>query len=313
MKSFDQIFSDLLPQLEELEGLRQQQYNGAKKWVSLCIGTGVLTVLAFIAIRHPAALVVGGLIAAAFYFGGYYTAERKYINEFKDKVFSKIVAAINPGLTYNKSQYISKENFYASKIFTETANRYSGEDHISGMVGKTEIYFSEIEAKERRQGNKGRTYYVTFFKGLFMIADFHKNFNGHTLVLPDTAEKIFGFLGKKLQSWNFSREQVVHMEDAEFEKEFVVYSNDQVEARYILSTSMIQRILEMKKKYNTSVYLSFINSKVFIALKQNQNLFEPDFKEKITNSDYIQKFYNELGACLSIVDDLNLNTRIWSK
>ncbi len=146
-----------------------------------------------------------------------------------------------------------------------------------------------------------------------MIADFHKNFHGQTLVLPDTAEKLFGFLGKKFQSWNFTREQVVHMENADFEKEFVVYSNDQVEARYILSTSMIQRILDLKKKYNTKVYLSFINSKVFVAIYSDQNLFEPKFKESISNSDYIRTFYSELCDCLSIVDDLNLNTRIWSK
>ncbi len=146
-----------------------------------------------------------------------------------------------------------------------------------------------------------------------MIADFHKNFHGHTIVLPDTAEKIFGFLGKKMQSWNFTRDEVVHVENAEFEKEFVVYSNDQVEARYILSISMLQRILDLKKKYNTNIYLSFINSKVFVAIQHNNNLFEPAFKESITNTDYIRKFYTELASCLSIVDDLSLNTRIWSK
>ena len=103
------------------------------------------------------------------------------------------------------------------------------------------------------------------------------------------------------------------MENAEFEKEFVVYSNDQVEARYILSTSMVQRILDLRKNYNTKVYLSFINSKVFLAFENSGNLFEPKFKQSITDSDYIRVFYKELRDCLSIVDDLNLNTRIWSK
>jgi hypothetical protein len=313
MKPFNQIFSELLPQLEELELSRQQQYRSAKKWLNITIGIGIATVVVLLFVRHPATIFIGGLIAAAFYFLGYYPKEKRYKEEFKDKVFHRIIQAVNPNLGYNKSQFISEAKFFESKIFTERADRYSGEDHISGMVDKTEIEFSELHTQEKRTGNKGRTYYVTIFKGLFMIADFHKNFQGHTLVLPDTAEKLFGFLGKKFQSWNFTREQVVHMENAEFEKEFVVYSNDQVEARYILSTSMIQRILDLKKKYNTKVYLSFINSKVFVALYNDQNLFEPKFKESITNSDYIRTFYSELCDCLSIVDDLNLNTRIWSK
>ena len=316
MKPFEQIFSELLPQLEELELSRQQQYKGAKKWLNITIGIGVTSVLLLLVIKHPVVIIAGGIIAAACYFIGYYSAAKKYKNEFKDKVFTKILHAVNPNLSYNKSGFIAKEKFFESRIFTERADRYSGEDYISGMADKTQIEFSELHTQERRVTHNGKStqvHYVTIFKGLFMIADFHKNFNGHTIVLPDTAEKLFGFLGKKLQNWNFTRDEVVHMENAEFENEFVVYSNDQVEARYILSTSMIQRILELKKKYNTNVYLSFINSKVFVALQYNKQLFEPAFKESITNSDYIRTFYNELGACLSIVDDLNLNTRIWSK
>jgi len=260
MKPFEQIFSELLPQLEELELLRQQQYGKAKKWLNISIGIAVLTLLVFWAVKHPAVIIGGVLIAAGFFFGGYYAASREYKNEFKDKIFTKILHAVNPNLVYNKAQYISKENFYQSKIFTERADRYSGEDHISGMVEKTQVEFSELHAQERRvtsNGKQTQVHYVTFFKGLFMIADFHKNFNGHTIVLPDTAEKLFGFLGKKLQDWNFTRDEVVHMENAEFEKEFVVYSNDQVEARYILSVSTIQRILDLKKKFNTNVYISF--------------------------------------------------------
>ncbi len=316
MKPFEQIFSELLPQLEELELSRQQQYKGAKKWLNIAIGIGITSLVLLIVIKHPAVIIVGGIIAAASYFGGYYLAAKKYKNEFKDTVFTKILHAVNPGLGYNKSGFISKDKFFESRIFTERADRYSGEDYISGLVDKTQIEFSELHTQERRVTSNGKTttvHYVTIFKGLFMIADFHKNFHGHTIVLPDTAEKLFGFIGKKLQDWNFTRDEVVHMENAEFEKEFVVYSNDQVEARYILSTSMIQRILDLKKKYNTSVYLSFINSKVFVAMQYNKQLFEPAFKESITNSDYIRTFYNELSACLSIVDDLNLNTRIWSK
>jgi len=316
MKPFEQIFSELLPQLEELELSRQQQYSKAKKWLNIAIGIWVATVLVLFFIRHPATIFIGGLIAAAVYFIGYFPAAKRYKNEFKDTVFTKILYAVNPALAYNKSGFISKENFYESKIFTERADRYSGEDFISGMMDKTQIEFSELHTQERRVTSNGKTtqvHYVTFFKGFFMIADFHKNFHGQTIVLPDTAEKLFGFLGKKLQNWNFTRDELVTLENPEFEKEFVVYSNDQVEARYILSTTMVERILELKRKYNTSVYLSFINSKVFVALQHNKNLFEPEFKQSITNSDYIRTFYNELGACLSIVDDLNLNTRIWSK
>ena len=72
------------------------------------------------------------------------------------------------------------------------------------------------------------------------MADFNKNFNGHTVVLPDTAEKILGKFGQSLQSMS-SRGELVKLEDPEFEKEFCVYGDDQVEARYILSPALMKR------------------------------------------------------------------------
>ena len=68
-------------------------------------------------------------------------------------------------------------------------------------------------------------------------ADFNKNFQGRTIILPDFAQNAFGdFIGSWLQSKNQAREELVKMDNPDFEKEFVVYSNDQIEARYILST-----------------------------------------------------------------------------
>ena len=69
-----------------------------------------------------------------------------------------------------------------------------------------------------------------------------------TLLYPDTAEKMFGKFGQSLQSLNgkmaHGGRDVVKLEDPEFEKEFVVYAHDQVEARYVLSPSLMRRLLE---------------------------------------------------------------------
>ena len=43
-----------------------------------------------------------------------------------------------------------------------------------------------------------------------------------------------------------SHGELVKLEDPEFEKSFVVYSGNQTEARYILSTSLMRRILDYK-------------------------------------------------------------------
>ena len=71
--------------------------------------------------------------------------------------------------------------------------------------------------------------------------------------------KLFGRLGRKLQSLNVFRGELIRLEDPEFESHFVVYGSDQIEARYILSTSLMARITDFKEKTGKKIYLCSLN------------------------------------------------------
>jgi len=131
--------------------------------------------------------------------------------------------------------------------------------------------------------------------------------------LPDTAEKLFGQFGKMLQSWNKLRGQLIKLEDPEFEKYFVVYGDDQIEARYILSPSLMARIVDFREKTGQKIYLSFVGSMVFVAIPYTRNLFEPRIFQTMLDFSQIQEYFEDLQLAISIVDEMDLNTRIWSK
>ena len=235
-----------------------------------------------------------------------------YVREFKGTIIQKIVRFIDDNLRYAVHRYIPKSTFMTSEIFKTKPNRYKGDDYVSGKVGTTQIEFSELHAEYESGSGKNRSR-RTVFKGLFFIADFNKHFTCKTIVLPDTAEKLFGGFGKMFQSWNVLRGQLIKLEDPEFEKFFVVYGNDQIQARYILSTSLMARIVDFKRKTNRPVYLSFVGSKVFVAVSYTKNLFEPRFFRTILDFELVEEYFEDLQLAIGIVDDLNLNTRIWSK
>lgn len=237
---------------------------------------------------------------------------RGYVAKFKSLVIERIVHFIDENLNYDADECIDKSTFMLSKIFTTKPNRYKGDDLVWGKVGATKIKFSEIHAEHESGSGKNRRRY-TVFKGLFFIGDFNKDFTTQTVVLPDTAEKLFGYLGQKLQSLNIFRGQLIKLDDPEFEKHFVVYGNDQIQARYILSTSLMERIVEFKKKTGRKIYLSFVGSMVFVAVSYTRSLFEPRIFKTLLDFDPIRKYFEDLQLAIGIVDDLNLNTRIWSK
>ncbi|MHC4194311.1 MAG: DUF3137 domain-containing protein [Planctomycetota bacterium] len=235
-----------------------------------------------------------------------------YVREFKATIIHKIITFIDDNLTYASHRFIPKSTFMASEIFKTRPNRYKGDDYVSGKVGATQIEFSELHAEYESGSGKNRSR-RTVFKGLFFIADFNKHFVCKTIVLPDTAEKLFGGFGKMFQAWNVLRGQLIKLEDPEFEKLFVVYGDDQIQARYILSTSLMERIVDFKRKTNRPVYLSFVGSKVFVAVSYTKNLFEPRLFRTILDFELVQEYFEDLQLAIGIVDDLNLNTRIWSK
>ncbi|THV60121.1 DUF3137 domain-containing protein [Flagellimonas alvinocaridis] len=151
------------------------------------------------------------------------------------------------------------------------------------------------------------------FLGMFAIMDFNKRFNGTTVVLPDRFEKRVGYLAKTFQQLNLNRDPLVNLEDPEFEKEFVVYSTDQVEARYILTPSLMQRITRLKRKINKPIMLSFKGNRLYMGVKHPYGFFSLNESKNLTTSNAIEVFYEDITAAMDIVEDLNLNTKIWKQ
>ena len=204
--------------------------------------------------------------------------------------------------------------FCESRLFDKTPNRFSEEDCIQGKWGKTQLYFSEIEANRRENNSDGKTEYDTIFKGLFFKATFNKTFQGHTVVVPDFGRKRFGFLGNMFQSLNKNHgEELIKLEDPEFERLFAVYGDDQVEARYILSPSLMQQLINLQKKLDKELRIAFMENSIFIAISFKKNLFEPRIFRSLLNPEPTLEYFQILQTMLGIVDELNLNRRIWKQ
>ena len=247
-----------------------------------------------------------------------------YKDQFKETIIAKIIKAIDPELTYEKDAMVPKAEFVDSHLFAESPDAYSGDDLISGTIGQTAIQCSEIwvsrveiirdhSASTSSSKRRTRKKYYPIFNGLFFVADFNKSFSGITLVLPDKAQKLLGGVGQALQKLNVQNGELIKLEDPEFEKLFVVYGQDQVEARYILSTSLMQRIAAFQKRAQKEIRISFANNKLYLAIAFDGELFEPTLMGSLLDFSQVQEYHDDLKLAIDVVAELNLNTRIWNK
>ncbi len=250
-----------------------------------------------------------GVVAALVLLARYFVRHGRqpgwdYVDSYKAQVFAQVCELRYPSLRFYPHKGIPYKVLDQSQLFPWISDEYRSSDYFEGRIGQTDVRFAEACAKrEHKRLHKGRlqTYLQTYFKGLIFEADFHKHFHSTTRIVP---------AGEK--STEVRGQARVVLEDAQFEQLFVTTSTDQIDARYVLSTSMVARIVALNARCK-GLRILFENERMLMLLPSARDRFEPSLYRKASCSEQIGAFIADVDAILSIVDALNLNTRIWSK
>jgi hypothetical protein len=70
------------------------------------------------------------------------------------------------------------------------------------------------------------------------------------------------------------------------------------------------RLVLFKKKVKRNIYISFVDSKIYIAVEYAEDLFETLLFKTMLGFTPIRDYFETLQLMLGIVDELNLNCRI---
>jgi hypothetical protein len=140
------------------------------------------------------------------------------------------------------------------------------------------------------------------FRGMFCWLKFQKKLVGHTVVIPrNQITKI-----DRWSSFKFRNEEEIHLEDPRFTKEFFVYGTDQVEARFVISTALMERITALKSKFNRPIFISFQNRQMYLAVQNENGLFSFP-SGRLDSQKVIEELVHEIETTLGISEDLKLS------
>lgn len=237
------------------------------------------------------------------------------IEYFPHKFFKyeKVIESnLFPSLPIDKNIYNKKRNY--SKIY------FKGRNAVQGYLGENYIEFCELDIYEI-SNSKSDSKPTETFHGLFLIADY-KNIQFKTIL-----QSVFlGILTSRIDMSSLnSRDEIqlkkkkIQLQNLKFNKYFSVYSEDDIEARKILSPVVLENLGNFAEKNNITIKLSFINNQVFIALGVGQ-IFEPNLKDLLPlrkiNLDLIEKdaerIYEEISLVSEIIKGIKLNSPIQS-
>ena len=303
----EELTQKLRPALDKVEVERLQHFAEFQKRQPICfIGWGITAVFG-LALLMIAPEPMFGIIAAIAGGGGiwfWYTGPaRAFRSGYKRELLPRIAEEFG-NFSYQLKGGIAADRMRPSKILPRH-HRYNHEDHFEGDFEGVGIEFNEGILKERRRSGK-RTHYVTVFKGLFVMLDMNKNFEGHTIVRRDAG--VFNFFG------GLGSLERISLEDPEFEKQYEVYGSDQVEARYLLTPAFMERLKTLTSSIGASgMECAFYQDKLLILMKHSQAMSSTGFlepghlRESVHRESSIVKIADEFAAICGLVHELKLN------
>jgi hypothetical protein len=304
-ENFDKFIEEtIFPELEPLEKTRQEKVNTF--WIIIvCIA--VLDIILFVMTQSLFTGLFALIISLAAAGIARNALFKKYDADFSSHAIGNIAKFIDKNLTYARNGHISPQEYKASRLFLRSYDGFTGRDLVSGKLDKTQVKFSYLytyyeEESEDSDGHK-TTHTYTIFDGLFFIADFNKRFNGEVYLFPHSFN-LFSFSPRK-------GTKKIPLENPEFNNLFDVYGSDPVVSMYAISTSLMDRLLNFKKKTNSKINMSLINSTLFLAISGYKPFKIPIF-ETVYNKNLYYGYLGQLKFATGIVDEFNLNTRIWS-
>ena len=228
---------------------------------------------------------------------------------FKEKVISRMVSFINPSVKYIPLAHLALRDVFESGLFQERNYTLDGSDQISGRYNGVPFISCDLSMYFKRNFSEENDSPDCAFYGQFFVARFNKTFSTPTYIVP-TKNK-YSTLSYLIDN----KGEKVKLEDPEFMKMFHVYSNDQLEARYILTPSLMERIKELAKRVKGEFYIAFYNNKITVANNSGINNFEASFSKSLVKDDneLLVGFYTDMCNQFAIIDELKLNLNIWKK
>ena len=239
---------------------------------------------------------LGILFAVAI--GVYFIFKKTFENKIKEKIMPIVCSCFGDlkWLTLKEKEKANGSILLSSHLI----DPYTSESFDDIFEGKHNgVGYTIVECKFTVGSGKNRR---IVFKGAVVILDMNKNFTGNTVIRSDSFMHIS------------PAENLRHttLEDVVFESRFDVYTDDEVEARYLITPSFMERLNNMKVAFSAyNVSCAFYDKYLIIGLHTNKDLFSiGSLFKPIADEKQFFTMYEEIVSIVKLIDHFKLDQKI---
>ena len=221
--------------------------------------------------------------------------KKSFENNIKKRIMP-IVCSCFGNMKWSQGSYSYGELFVSSFVVPE----YTSADYDDIFEGSYSNVNIEIVESEYIRGSGKNS--KTVFDGVIVKLDMNKSFSGHTIIKPNSFMHIPP--SKELHH--------TELEDSEFNRRFDVFTNDEIDARYLITPSFMERLKGLKTAFSaSSVSCAFFENLLIVALPTNKDLFSIcSLIKPIDDSKQYFQMYEEIVSIIKLIDHFKLNQKI---
>ena len=217
---------------------------------------------------------------------------KTYKENYKTEIVSNFVKLVNNNLKYmpkDDREHILSKEFRESKIETNYFNKYKAEDYIEGNLSNNiMLKMADIDVKNVVRTSKGRSVeYI--FNGIFAVTTGEKSIDGYIKIAKNQILKF---------------EENTSMDSEEFEKEFDVFSDNEILTMQILTPDIMESLLEFKNKYDIDFEIVINKNKVYLRFFV-RNMFEPKIFGNSMDKELLLIYYVILDFIIKVTEKIN--------
>ena len=178
---------------------------------------------------------------------------------------------------------------------------------VSSDFVQADVHIEEKHESRDSDGHTSTTW-VTIFRGRWMIFDFNKNFKANIQV----SQKWFG--NSKVSNWgNKLKYKKVMMEDEAFNKMFRTYAQNEHDAFYVLTPSLMEKIKQLTNSISGRILLCFIDNKLHVGVQTGEDSFEHGIFSKIDENQITEEISKDIKLITQFIDDLDLDNDLFRR